>query len=112
MLKGQSSVVVVSRLARRCDEMSSDSTDSVGEFIQGESEPTSSWVVLALGLVLSIATLILHGMLFPGRDLPVISDILPVFDGVFDSGIWFFILGVMLGVFAIIATMMTEATSE
>ncbi|MFL2493661.1 MAG: hypothetical protein ACJ0HH_02770 [Candidatus Thalassarchaeum sp.] len=92
--------------------MSSDSTDSVGEFIQGESEPTSSWVVLALGLVLSIATLILHGMLFPGRDLPVISDILPVFDGVFDSGIWFFILGVMLGVFAIIATMMTEATSE
>ena len=112
MLKGQSSVVVASRLARRCDEMSSDSTDSVGEFIQGESEPTSSWVVLALGLVLSIATLILHGMLFPGRDLPVISDILPVFDGVFDSGIWFFILGVMLGVFAIIATMMTEATSE
>ncbi|MAQ56836.1 MAG: hypothetical protein CMA47_01285 [Euryarchaeota archaeon] len=92
--------------------MSSDSTDSVGEFIQGESEPSSSWVVLALGLVLSLATLILHGILFPGRDLPVISDILPVFDGVFDSGIWFFILGVMLGVFAIIATMMTEATSE
>ena len=92
--------------------MSSDSTDSVGEFIQGESDPSSSWVVLALGLVLSLATLILHGILFPGRDLPVISDILPVFDGVFDSGIWFFILGVMLGVFAIIATMMTEATSE
>ena len=112
MLKGQSSVVVTSRLPRRGDMMSSDSTDSVGEFIQGESEPSSSWVVLALGLVLSLATLILHGILFPGRDLPVISDILPVFDGVFDSGIWFFILGVMLGVFAIIATMMTEATSE
>jgi predicted outer membrane lipoprotein len=35
-----------------------------------------------------------------------------VFEGVFDSGIWFFILGVMLGAFAIIATMLTEATSE
>ena len=92
--------------------MPSDSADSVGEFIQGESEPSSSWVVLAFGIVLSLATLILHGMLFPGRDLPVISDILPVFDGVFDSGIWYFILGVMMGVFAIIATMMTEATSE
>ena len=56
--------------------------------------------------------LILHGILYPGRDLPVISEILPVFDGVFDSGIWFFILGVMGGVFAIIATMLTEATSE
>jgi hypothetical protein len=44
--------------------------------------------------------------------LPVIAEILPVFDGVFDSGIWFFILGVMLGGFAIIATMLTEATSE
>ena len=54
----------------------------------------------------------LHGILYPGRNLPVISEILPVFEGVFDSGIWFFILGVMIGVFAIIATMMTEATSE
>ena len=112
MLKGQSSVVASSRLTRRGDEMSSNNADSVGEFIQGESEPPSSWVFLVFGIVLSLATLILHGMLFPGRDLPVISDILPVFEGVFDSGIWFFILGVMMGIFAIIATMMTEATSE
>ena len=60
----------------------------------------------------SLALLVLHGILYPGRDLPVISEILPMFDGVFDSGIWFFILGVMGGVFAIIATMLTEATSE
>ena len=42
----------------------------------------------------------------------MISEILPMFAGVFASGIWFFILGVMVGVFAIIAAMMTEATSE
>ena len=112
MLKGQTSVVVLSRLARIGECMSSDSADSVGEFIQGEIEPSSSWVFLAMGIVLSLVTLILQGMLFPGRDLPVISDILPIFEGVFDSGIWFFILGIMMGVFAIIATMMTEATSE
>ena len=92
--------------------MSESGSGAVGEFIQGEEEPSSSWVVLAFGLVTSLALLILHGILYPGRDLPVISEILPVFDGVFDSGIWFFILGVMGGVFAIIATMMTEATSE
>ena len=79
---------------------------------RGEDEPSSSWVILAFGLVTSLALLVLHGILYPGRDLPVISEILPVFEGVFDSGIWFFILGVMIGVFAIIATMMTEATSE
>ena len=92
--------------------MSEDGSDTVGEFIQGEDEPSSSWVILAFGLVTSLALLVLHGILYPGRDLPVISEILPVFEGVFDSGIWFFILGVMIGVFAIIATMMTEATSE
>ncbi len=92
--------------------MSEGGSGTVGEFIQGEDEPSSSWVILAFGLVTSLALLVLHGILYPGRDLPVISEILPVFKGVFDSGIWFFILGVMIGVFAIIATMMTEATSE
>ena len=92
--------------------MSEGGSGTVGEFIQGEDEPSSSWVILAFGLVTSLALLVLHGILYPGRDLPVISEILPVFEGVFDSGIWFFILGVMIGVFAIIATIMTEATSE
>ena len=92
--------------------MSEGGSGTPGEFIQGEEEPSSSWVVLAFGLVTSLALLVLHGILYPGRDLPVISEILPMFDGVFDSGIWFFILGVMGGVFAIIATMLTEATSE
>jgi hypothetical protein len=92
--------------------MSKGGSGTVGEFIQGEDEPSSSWVVLAFGLVTSLTLLILHGILYPSRDLPVISEILPMFDGVFDSGIWFFILGVMGGVFAIIATMLTEATSE
>jgi hypothetical protein len=92
--------------------MSEGGSGTVGEFIQGEEEPSSSWVVLAFGLVTSLTLLVLHGILYPSRDLPVISEILPIFDGVFDSGIWFFILGVMGGVFAIIATMLTEATSE
>ena len=92
--------------------MSEGDSGAISEFIQGEEEPSSSWVVLAFGLVTSLALLVLHGILYPGRELPVISEILPVFEGVFDSGIWFFILGVMVGVFAIIATMMTEATSE
>ena len=84
----------------------------IGEFIQGEGEPSSSWVMLVMGFVSAMVFLILYGILFPGSELPVISTILPVFDGVFDSGIWFFILGAMIGVFAILGTMLTEATSE
>jgi len=92
--------------------MSDGGSSLIGEFLQGESEPPSSWVLLVLGFVSTIIFLILYGILFPNSDLPVISTVLPVFDGVFDSGIWFFILGAMIGVFAILGTMLTEATSE
>ena len=68
--------------------------------------------MLVMGFVSAMVFLILYGILFPGSELPVIYTILPVFDGVFDSGIWFFILGAMIGVFAILGTMLTEATSE
>ena len=84
----------------------------IGEFLQGEGEPSSSWVMLVMGFVSAMVFLILYRILFPGSELPDISTILPVFDGVFDSGIWFFILGAMIGVFAILGTMLTEATSE
>ena len=92
--------------------MTNDDTESIGEFLQGEREPASSWLFLVLGLVATLIFLVLYGILYPGSDLPVISSILPVFEGVFDSGIWFFILGVMIGVFAIVGTVLTEATSE
>ncbi|MEE2629293.1 MAG: hypothetical protein VX492_00350 [Candidatus Thermoplasmatota archaeon] len=84
----------------------------IGEFLQGESEPDSSWILLVLGFVSTLIFLILFSILYPNNDLPVISSVLPVFEGVFDSGIWFFILGIMIGVFAILGTMLTEATSE
>ena len=92
--------------------MSDDGSSLTSQFLQGENEPPSSWIMLVLGFVFAIIFLILYGILFPDSDLPVISSVLPVFEGVFDSGIWFFILGVMIGVFAIIGTMLTEATSE
>ena len=48
--------------------MSESGSGTVGEFIQGEEEPSSSWVVLAFGLVTSLALLVLHGILYPSRD--------------------------------------------
>ena len=84
----------------------------IGDFLQGEGEPPSSWIFFVLGFVCTLVFLILYGILYPGSDLPVISSFLPIFEGVFDSGIWFFILGIMIGTFAILGTMLTEATSE
>ncbi|MAU29756.1 MAG: hypothetical protein CMA26_01390 [Euryarchaeota archaeon] len=92
--------------------MSVDVPSSVDVFIQGEKEPGSSGIVVVLGFVTMLTFLILYGILFPGRDMPVVSEVLPMFEGVFDSGIWFFLLGIIFGAFSILATMLTEATSE
>ena len=82
--------------------MSINTTDSVDVFLQGEKEPSGSWIFIVIGFVFSLSFLILYSILYPGQDLPVISDLVPVFSGVFDSGIWFFILGTMIGIFAIL----------
>jgi|TARA_B100001250_G_scaffold62844_1_gene49216 uncharacterized membrane protein len=92
--------------------MSDEGSSHITEFIQGEKEPESSYVVIMIGVVSMLSFLVLYGVLYPGRDMPVVSELLPMFEGVFDSGIWFFLLGAMLGVFAIVATMLAEATSE
>ena len=65
--------------------MSNDGSSLTSQFLQGESEPPSSWIMLVLGFVSAIIFLILYGILFPDSDLPVISSVLPVFEGVFDS---------------------------
>tara|TARA_B100001778_G_scaffold40106_1_gene28856 strand:- start:424 stop:702 length:279 start_codon:yes stop_codon:yes gene_type:complete len=92
--------------------MSINTTDSADVFLQGEKEPSSSWVFIVVGTVFSLSFLLLYSILYPGQDLPVISDLIPVFSGVFDSGIWFFILGIMIGIFSIVGRLLLEATSE
>ena len=92
--------------------MSINTLDSVDRFLQGEKEPSGSWVFIVLGIVLSLSFLLLYSILYLGQGLPVISDLVPVFSGVFDSGIWFFILGTMIGLFSILGRLLLEATSE
>lgn len=92
--------------------MSNDGSGKIGQFLQGEKEPSSSWIILVFGFVAALIFLVIYNILYPGQDLPVLSSLLPMFQGVFDSGIWFFILGAMIGAFAILGTILTEATIE
>ena len=92
--------------------MSNDGSGKIGPFLQGEKEPSSSWVILVIGIASALIFLVIYNILYPGQDLPVLSSLLPMFEGVFDSGIWFFILGAMIGAFAILGTILTEATFD
>ena len=79
-------------------------------FLQGENEPGASKVVLVGALVSALNFMVVYSILYPGQDYPVLSDFETF--GSLTGGIWFFILGAVLGMFSIIATMITEATRE
>jgi hypothetical protein len=79
-------------------------------FLQGDNEPAASRVILVGALVSALIFMVVFSILYPGQNFPVISDFETF--GALSGGIWFFILGAMFGIFAILATMITEATRE
>ena len=79
-------------------------------FRQGDNEPAASRVILVGALVSALIFMVVFSILYPGQNYPVISDFETF--GALTGGIWFFILGAMFGIFAILATMITEATRE
>ena len=79
-------------------------------FLQGENEPGASKVVLVGALVSALIFMVVYSILYPGQDYPVLSDFETF--GSLTGGIWFFILGAVLGMLSIIATIITEATRE
>ncbi|DAC67816.1 MAG: hypothetical protein CMA06_04760 [Euryarchaeota archaeon] len=79
-------------------------------FLQGDNEPAASRVILVGALVSALIFMVVFSILYPGQNYPVISDFETF--GALTGGIWFFILGAMFGIFAILATMITEATRE
>mgnify|MGYP006960966172 FL=1 len=79
-------------------------------FLQGDNEPAASRVILVGALVSALIFMVVFSILYPGQNYPVISDFETF--GALTGGIWFFIIGAMFGIFAILATMITEATRE
>ena len=87
-------------------------TEGLIDYMHSMEEPPVSRVVLTLGLVTTFLFLTIYGILYPGHALPVLSQVIPFFTGVGDSGIWFFLLGIMLGIFLVLAAAMVEVAND
>ena len=87
-----------------------DSAADIDVFLQADAEPESSWVFLALGIIISLLSLTIYSIIFPGQNLPVISD-LDTF-GSLKGQVWLFILGMLVGGLMILSTLLTEVTRE
>ena len=78
----------------------------------GEDEPPMARVLLVISNNGALALLILHGVLFPGSDIPALGDIVSLFGGLANSGIWIFLVGILIGFGMMVATVMGEALED
>ncbi|MDG1524845.1 MAG: hypothetical protein P8Q90_02090 [Candidatus Thalassarchaeaceae archaeon] len=78
----------------------------------GDDEPPMARVILAVSIVVAIALLILHGVLFPGSEIPAFGDVVSLFGGLANSGIWIFLIGIIAGFGMMVATVMGEALED
>ena len=89
--------------------MEDDTGYGLLDYMRSDEEPELGRTVIGFGTVALLLFLVLYEVLFPGHGLPVISDIVPLLIGVMDSSIWFFILGIMIGLFSILANVLFKA---
>jgi hypothetical protein len=78
----------------------------------GDDEPAMARVLLVLSIIGAFALLILHGVLYPGDGIPAFGDIFSMFSELAGSGIWFFLIGIMIGFGMMIATVIGEALED
>ena len=82
------------------------------DYMRSDEGPELGRTVAGFGAVALLLFLVLYEVLFPGHGLPVISDVVPLVIGVMDSSIWFFVLGIMLGFFSLLANILFKAVQD
>ncbi|MBL20448.1 MAG: hypothetical protein CMB42_01080 [Euryarchaeota archaeon] len=82
----------------------------VDVFLQADAEPKSSWLLSVMAFIIALLALTIHSIVFPGQNLPVVSD-LETFSSL-KGQIWIFILGMLVGAAMILSTLLTEVTRE
>ncbi|MDP6870531.1 MAG: hypothetical protein QGI21_07165 [Candidatus Poseidoniaceae archaeon] len=79
---------------------------------QGVAEPSSSRVIL---VIMSVGLLGLLGMfsnIFGWDSIPVISEIIPLMDNLGGSGIWYYLIGILVGLSLIVANLIGGVLSD
>ena len=89
--------------------MQQDSRFGLLDYMRADEEPELRRMAIAMGFVILLIFLVLYDVLYPGHGFPVLSDVIPLLSGVMDSTIWFFILGIMIGFFSLVASVLVGA---
>ena len=92
--------------------MEEDSGFGLLDYMHSDEEPELRRMAIAMGFIILLIFLVLYDVLYPGHGFPVLSDVIPLLSGVMDSTIWFFVLGIMIGFFSLVASVLVGAVKE
>ena len=102
------------RFARRailvCAQMFDESM--LPDVTLGEDEPAMAKVLLVVIILGAMALLILYGVLFPGSEIPALGDVVSLLSGLANSGIWIFLIGILVGFGMIFANVLGGALED
>jgi len=78
----------------------------------GTGEPTTSRGVLSLLFIGIFGLYSLFSNVFGWDNLPVLGDLVPLVENLGTGGIWYYLIGFLVGVGAIVATLVGEVLAE
>tara|TARA_B100000902_G_C27215475_1_gene866713 strand:- start:500 stop:772 length:273 start_codon:yes stop_codon:yes gene_type:complete len=78
----------------------------------GTGEPSSSRVFLTLFTVGILGILALFSNVFGWDNLPLLGQLVPLIGNLGGSGIWYYLIGIMVGVGAIVASILSEVVVD
>lgn len=79
---------------------------------QGYEEPENSKVILSIIGIGLIGIMVLFTVVFNWNDFPIVGEVVPLFDVVGTSGVWYYMIGIFIGIALIVTTMMGEVLRD
>jgi hypothetical protein len=74
----------------------------------GTGEPSGSRVMLTLFSVGLLGLLSLFSSVFGWDNIPLLGELVPLVGNLGGSGIWYYLIGIIIGVGAIVASVLSE----
>ncbi|HJM55119.1 MAG TPA: hypothetical protein QGI72_02620 [Poseidonia sp.] len=78
----------------------------------GIGEPTSTRVIFTLLFIGLLGLYSLFANVFGWDNLPLLGEVVPLVQNLGGSGIWYYLIGFLVGVGAIVATLVGEVLAE
>ena len=79
---------------------------------EGVAEPSASRVILVIMSIGLVGLIALFSNIFGWDNVPVISEIIPFMDNLGGSGIWYYLIGIIVGLGSIVANMLGGVLSD